>query len=347
MPEPMQPSHTSDIPRWRKELGAWYWPMLLSLACVILLQVVVRQLWGWNFPFWLVIALYLILAGILSFGLKAYAEGPKKTKRMPHPASQWPVAGPLRYLGRYAIMFTFIPTSLLSIFNPWQLTQQLKQIGGQARVHKRMRDHYEALEHYQNKVSYRLPFDGEWLIFNGGLHRETSHSWDVLAQRYAYDFVKADASFRRHSGAGNRLKHYFCYEEPILAAASGEVVHVQDGIGPAPLVGFGVCDFLARHFAGNHVVIRHAEGEYGVYAHLIKGTIPVQIGDRVAQGDRIGLCGHTGHSSEPHLHFHLQDGESIFSSMGLPIRFETARVNGTVTDTPVEITRGQRVAHIP
>ena len=61
---------------------------------------------------------------------------------------------------------------------------------------------------------------------------------------------------------------------------------------------------------------RHADGEFGFYAHLIKGTIPVRIGDKVRAGDEIGRCGHTGHSSEPHLHFHLQDTPSIFTGMG-------------------------------
>ena len=34
-----------------------------------------------------------------------------------------------------------------------------------------------------------------------------------------------------------------------------------------------------------------------------------------------GPIGHTGHSTEPHLHFHLQDSADLFRGMGLPVRF--------------------------
>ena len=95
-----------------------------------------------------------------------------------------------------------------------------------------------------------------------GLKEATSHSWQVLAQRYAYDFVQADPEFRRHRGGGGGGGSKACAYvtiivtwQPILAAADGEVVDVVDKIGPAPLVGFGIADFLCRHFAGNHVVI--------------------------------------------------------------------------------------------
>ncbi|MEE2002029.1 M23 family metallopeptidase [Alkalimonas sp. MEB108] len=328
---------------WRQELTAWYWPMLGGLAMVLLLQFGVQALWQWSLPFWLVIVLYLAFAAGLSSVLGRLANEYKTEKTPVHPASAWPVSGPIRYLGRYSMLFTFLPSSLLSILNPWQLTQQLKQLAGQAKVHRRMRGHYGELDSYQNKAVYRLPFAGEWLIFNGGLTPGTSHSWDVLAQRYAYDFVVADVSFRRHRNQGTRLEDYFCYDAPILAAADGVVVDIQDGISPAPLVGFAVCDFLCRHFAGNYLVIQHADGEFGVYAHLIKGSITCKLGEKVQQGQQIGRCGHTGHSTEPHLHFHLQDGISLFNSMGLPIWFQDTLVDGEQKTSPVALERGQRV----
>lgn len=96
----------------------------------------------------------------------------------------------------------------------------------------------------------------------------------------------------------------------------------------APLVGFGVCDFLARSFIGNHVLIRHAEREYALYAHLVPGSLEVEPEDRVEQGQVIGRCGHSGHSSEPHLHFHLQDSADLFEGMGLPVAFSSVEVDG-------------------
>ena len=93
----------------------------------------------------------------------------------------------------------------------------------------------------------------------------------------------------------------------------------------------------------NHIIIRHAEGEYGFYAHLIPDSITVEIGDKVGQGDIIGRCGFSGNSSEPPLHFHLQDGPDFYSAMGLPVRFADIIVNGAYTDEVV-VERGMRVS---
>ncbi|MCB6543740.1 hypothetical protein LI170_16550, partial [Desulfovibrio desulfuricans] len=40
-----------------------------------------------------------------------------------------------------------------------------------------------------SREEYALPCEGGWTVVNGGVVKETSHSWDVLTQRYAYDFV--------------------------------------------------------------------------------------------------------------------------------------------------------------
>ncbi len=204
----------------------------------------------------------------------------------------------------------------------------------------------------QHGLAYRAP-GGLVLLFyflvfcllqwrSGRRKVETSHSWDILGQRFALDLVQADAAFRRHEGSGRRLEQYFCYGEAIVAAADGTVVRVEDGVADAPFVGWGFCDFTARHFAGSHVIIRHAEGEFGVYAHLIKGSVCVRPGDTVRQGDLVGRCGHSGHSTEPHLHFHLQDSPDFFRGMGLPIRFHDIVVNGV----PAASARGRAAQRV-
>jgi len=52
--------------------------------------------------------------------------------------------------------------------------------------------------------------------------------------------------------------------------------------------------------AGNVVVIAHGAGIASMYFHLQKAT--VAEGDHVRQGGRIGLVGHTGRTTGPHLH---------------------------------------------
>lgn len=242
----------------------------------------------------------------------------------------YPTSGPIGKFGQKGLIFTFGLTGLLSFLNPFQLVQIFKQAIGNFKLKT---ERLDIDKNYQNKVQYSLPFDGCWFVYNGGVEESNSHSWNVLTQRYAYDFVVVNEKFERHDEKGTKLKDYYCYNKDIKSCASGIVVKVVDGIRDAPLVGYGIVDFLSRNFIGNHVIIKHADAEYGLYAHLVKKSITVRVGDQVQTGQFIGKCGHSGHSSEPHLHFHLQDRENFFFAMGLPVRFSKVKVNRIIEES--------------
>lgn len=100
--------------------------------------------------------------------------------------------------------------------------------------------------------------------------------------------------------------------------AVGEAVFAsQDGVvtraGGTPLAN------------GNNIRIAHPDGTTSYYLHL--SQIRVAVGQRVAQGNCIGLSGNTGKSTGPHLHF------SIANAQGHLIDPET--VIGGATPTPV------------
>lgn len=60
---------------------------------------------------------------------------------------------------------------------------------------------------------------------------------------------------------------------------------------------------------GQHVYIEHTiDGQkvLSVYAHLRRDSSPLQVGDRVAVGEFVGLVGSTGQSTGPHLHFEIR-----------------------------------------
>jgi len=55
---------------------------------------------------------------------------------------------------------------------------------------------------------------------------------------------------------------------------------------------------------GCYVILDHGGGVTTLYAHNSK--LMVSVGDKVSQGDVVGLLGSTGRSTGPHLHFEIR-----------------------------------------
>lgn len=64
---------------------------------------------------------------------------------------------------------------------------------------------------------------------------------------------------------------------------------------------------------GTYVVIQHANGLQTYYAHGTSGSISVEPGDIVKQGQKIMLSGNTGNSSGAHLHFEVRKSPYNYS----------------------------------
>ena len=81
--------------------------------------------------------------------------------------------------------------------------------------------------------------------------------------------------------------------------------------------------------AGNHVVIALGlAGPFVLLAHLQHGSVLVRPGDNVESGNRIGNCGNSGNSTQPHVHVQVTDSLDWPRSRGLPMAFAAA--DGTV-----------------
>ncbi|GAA5232873.1 hypothetical protein [Verticiella sediminum] len=59
-----------------------------------------------------------------------------------------------------------------------------------------------------------------------------------------------------------------------------------------------------------------------------QGKRRLSEGERVEAGAELGRCGNSGNTSEPRLHFHLQDGPRL----GLPAQFLNYAANGKPVD---------------
>jgi len=190
-------------------------------------------------------------------------------------------------------------------------------------------------EAYVTKTRLTLPFDGKWTVGNGGRERATNNHVGNPNQDYAYDFI------RGHKGEGKALTDYAAYGAEVLAPADGVVIQVVDGV---PDVSIGETDPYI--ISGNMVVIDHKNGEYSFLCHFQRGSFLVRPGEIVLRGTALGLCGNSGNTSEPHIHFHLADDPVLHRGKALPAPFTDILVDG-VKVKKVEPIRGRDVENAP
>lgn len=186
---------------------------------------------------------------------------------------------------------------------------------------------------YRTHAVLRLPFFGIWTVLWGG--RSFADNFHVVSatQRFAYDFVMT-CDDRTHTAEGLVNSDYYCWGQPIVAPAAGTVVAAVDGIDDCNP---GVMNRKVP--LGNHLIIHHGNREFSWLAHLRRGSISVRSGQAVVEGDVLGSCGNSGHSSEPHLHYHLQTTSSFSEGEGLPAQFENYVADGQF------VTRGEPLRH--
>lgn len=189
---------------------------------------------------------------------------------------------------------------------------------------------------YATKTPLRLPFRGEWTVVWGGREIAQNYHARTRDQRFAIDaLVTRDG--KSHAGEGRELTDYYCYGLPIVAPATGRIVWLQDGL---PDNRPGNTD--AARPTGNAVILDHGNDEYSLLAHLQPRSLKFKLGERVREGEVIGSCGNSGNTSEPHLHYHLQNGPRFGDADGLPPRFFDLFVDGVHRDT-AEIVQKQKV----
>lgn len=142
-----------------------------------------------------------------------------------------------------------------------------------------------------------LPFWGEWTVTQGHDGKHT-HKGDWGK---AFDFILLDDKLKTYTSNGLRCENYYCYNKPILAPADGIVEDVIDNIDDNEIGKVNTTNNW-----GNTIIIRHLAGLYTQLSHLKKGSFKVAKGDFVKRGDLLALCGNSGRSPEPHLHFQVQ-----------------------------------------
>ena len=183
----------------------------------------------------------------------------------------------------------------------------------------------EAKEIIRNTTKMKLPFKGEWSVTWGGDTKEQNYHVESIAQKNAFDILIKDEQGYTHKGKGEFNEDYYAFGKELYAPCDGEVVLVVDGVKDnIP----GVLNPI--YIPGNTVIIKTANGEFAFFAHFKQNSIVVKQGQKVSSGALLGLCGNSGNSSEPHLHFHLQNVEDMTKATGAKCFFDQLKVNGVL-----------------
>lgn len=122
---------------------------------------------------------------------------------------------------------------------------------------------------------HHLPFRvGTEVRVTQGFHGYTSHREDLA---YSVDMACEEGT-------------------PVVASRAGVVWAVEKESNQG-------CAERSCVEQANYVVLDHGDGTFSQYFHLRHKGVVVEPGEQVCRGQVIGLCGNTGFSSGPHLHF--------------------------------------------
>ncbi|RJS59266.1 hypothetical protein CJ483_03615 [Bacillus sp. PK3_68] len=154
------------------------------------------------------------------------------------------------------------------------------------------------------------------VCFLGGTNQFINYHYVYADQRYAYDLIIMKDG-QSYSGPVKENESYYAFNKEIIAPAEGKIVKIVDGIKDN-VPG----EFNPEPPEGNCVIIEHKNNEYSMLAHLKQSSILVSEGDFVQQGEVIGVCGNSGNSSEPHLHFQVMNSINYLKGQSIRIRFE-------------------------
>ncbi|MBI1912270.1 MAG: M23 family metallopeptidase [Deltaproteobacteria bacterium] len=158
--------------------------------------------------------------------------------------------------------------------------------------------------------------DGRHYVMQGGASRLLNLFHGSGAEKYALDITKLNSYGNRAGGIfPKELSKFNIYGVDLYSPCNGKVIEAVDGLTDnVP----GVTD--KENPAGNHVSI-DCSGVKVLLAHLNNGSIQVNNGAPVKDGQIIGRVGNSGNSLEPHLHIHATRVDEQGSEIPVPMTF--------------------------
>ncbi len=175
----------------------------------------------------------------------------------------------------------------------------------------------------RNSTELILPFKDEWTVTWGGDTAEFNYHVESKAQKNAFDFIITDQNGKSYKTDGKANEDYYAFGKELIAPCEGEIILAVDGVSD------NVPGELNPIYApGNTVILKTENNEYLFFTHFKQNSIKVKQGQKVEKGEILGLSGNSGNSSEPHLHFHIQNVKVMNVATGVKCYFESIEVDG-------------------
>lgn len=152
--------------------------------------------------------------------------------------------------------------------------------------------------------------DGE-CVLEWPLIGELSREWtianyvDLDPSGAIRDYKDGIRAYNGHLGVDIAIASFRIMDKgiPIYAVAPGTVTYVHDGEPDRnTIASVDGCTAVA-----NSVYLVHADGREGRYLHFRTNSITVEVGDKIATGQKLGEVGSSGCSHSPHLHLEMYD----------------------------------------
>ncbi|MGH9162671.1 MAG: M23 family metallopeptidase [Vicinamibacteraceae bacterium] len=165
-------------------------------------------------------------------------------------------------------------------------------------------------------------------------HRRYLYAVDGRARipgRFAIDWVRLDQQGRKTRGDEDVVANWLGHGFDVLAVADAVVVAARDDVPESTRLSTHPTHPL-QDATGNYIALDLGNGRYAFYEHLERGSVLVARGQRVRRGQGIAGLGFTGHSTGPHLHFHVADANSPLGAEGMPFVLDRFEVLGSYQD---------------
>ena len=188
-----------------------------------------------------------------------------------------------------------------------------------------------------------------WIALNGCCEPGWPHRSSPLplngnlvgSQLFAIDWKQTNNQGAFYTGDKTKNESYVDYGSEVLAVADGTVTAILDGqdanapgVLPAedPVLG---PKLTVDNVDGNHIVLNIGNGAYAFYAHLLKGSLRVKVGDKVTKGQVIAKLGNTGNANASHLHFQVMNGPSAIASPSIPYVIDSFDYRGQISPASI------------